>query len=337
MKTGSPYAKIIPGSSGTTDIVFSHANIPPGTFNLERTGARINSKILLNTHNNDCFQRGIPRIADSIDTAAPWLAQKVKELGGTTLRVIGLSAGASAAIVYGHLLGADAVISVAPEIELGIPGYRSHGWNPVKCYDPVWRNTAPLLPQLGRRLGVVFPAWDVSEFRSLQAVMDVPDVNLTLVPDMHSGTRQLDWRRITAAPGAVDLAEMTLNGVYDWQLNRDQLWWGIAGYEAIGKDDALADQVFADLLVADPTNPGFAYRAAIQKALLGDCGHAAWLWRICAGPMESTSATLAERYLEYRNMVSKQDFARLQEFVISASANLTAPVVKPQVNLMGAW
>jgi hypothetical protein len=338
METATPYAKIIPGASTTIDVIFTHAFVPAGTFNLEHAGAKQNSKILLNMKDDDCYQRGVHGIADSIEGVAAWLQAKIKDLGGRYVRMIGLSAGGTAAIIFGHLLEADAVIAVAPEIQLGIPGYRSYDWNPEKQYHKRFRDTAPLLRFLGQRLSLVFPAWDMSDYRHIHSAMQDGAARLLLVPDMHSGASQLDWRRILAAQNAVDIAEMTLNGLYDWQFDLEDVWRGVAGFEAIGRADHFVDRMFTSLLQFDPENPGICYRAAMQKALLGEYGQAADLWRRSAPWIASTGFGLAGRFGEYEPLVGPAAFERLKAFVESMADNEPpALVTRKQPSPMAMW
>ncbi len=334
IETGTKFAKIIPGTSATVDVVFTHANVPAGTFNLERTGARLNSKILLNMKANDCYQRGVPGVADSLKGVAVWLRERIAELGACYVRSIGISAGASAAIYFGHAIDADTVIAIAPELQLGQPGYRSYDWNPVKIYHV--RDLTNIAAALGARLNVAFPAWDVSDYRHIHAVMRHGGARMCFLPDMHNGAKEINWRRLAAAPGAVDLAEMTLRGTYEFRFGLEELWQGVAGFEAIGRADRFAAGMFAGLLEIDPENPGLCYQAALQCLLTGRREEAAALWLRAAAGMASTPLPLGKRYVEYERLVEAPAFAALTAFVEEMAPALP-PVAPGAPNWMAAW
>lgn len=333
--TGTPYAKIVTGASSTVDVIWTHANVPAGTFNLERNGARINTKILLNMKGNDCYQRGVPGIADSIKGVTAWLAKTIAELGAAHVRSIGISAGATAAILFGHALDADTVIAVSPEIQLGIPGYRSHDWNAAKVY-PV-RDVTALASGLGSRLSVVFPGWDISDFRHIHAVMHSCEADISFVPDMHNGSKELNWRRIVAAAGAVDLRAMTVSGNYDWRFDLDDVWQGVAGFEAIGRSNGFADRMLSALLEKDPWNPGLCYHAALVRAVLGDLREAETLWLRAAPGLATTQSAIEKRCLEYNKLLPPAAYARALNF-ITEMARVCPPIpVKPSANVMSVW
>jgi hypothetical protein len=312
------HVRIIPGRSSTIDVIFTHAFVPAGTFNLERTGAGINTKILLNMRDDDCYQRGVFGLADTIEGVAAWLRAAGQDFDGDYLRMIGFSTGGTAAVIFGDLLDADTVIAIGPELQLGVPGYRSHDLNPVRYYHRQFRDVRPLLHKLGKRLSMVFPAWDITDFRHIHNALQADSARVFIVPDMHSGSHQLDWKRITAAPGPVDLGELTLNGLYDWRLDLDYVALGAAGFEAIGHADDFATSMFSSLLAQDPDNPGIRYRAAAQYAMMGDFTQAAYLWPEAAALIGTTGFPLKGRYREYEPLVTAAAFQRLEAFVHTA-------------------
>ena len=333
--TGTPYAKIVAGASSTVDVIWTHANVPAGTFSLERAGARINTKILLNMKGNDCYQRGVPGIADSIKGVTAWLGHTIAGLGATHVRSIGISAGATAAILFGHALKADTVIAVSPEIQLGIPGYRSHDWNAAKVY-PV-RDVTALARGLEKKLSVIFPAWDISDFRHIHAVMRSCDADISFVPDMHNGSKELNWRRIMAAPAAIDLRKMAVNGTYDWRFDLDDVWQGVAGFEAIGRSEVFADRMLSALLQKDPENPGLCYHGALARAVLGDLGAAQSLWLKAALGLATTQSAIEKRCSEYNKLLPAESYERALSF-ITEMVRICPPIpVKPNANVMSVW
>jgi hypothetical protein len=314
LDTGTDYAKIILGSSGTVDVIWSEVGIKPGNFTFEQEGVGVNTKILLNMREIDLYMNGVPGVADTMEGVAAWLKEKIAYLGAKYVRCLGHSAGASAAIGFGYLIDADLVIAVGPEIELGVPRYRSFEWYYDKIYHPEYRNLTRVVRELGDRLCLMFPAFDISDYRHIHAVMETGREGTMYLADMHSGSFEVNWGWVTAASGQLPRELMLHKKTYDWKFDRLDVWRGAVAFEAIGKADELACEMLEQLMAVDP-HPGILYRLSAQKALLGDLETAAALWaRAIAG---SGSVTLGRLATEYKWSVRPEVFKELKRFYMS--------------------
>ena len=119
------------------------------------------------------------------------------------IRTIGFSAGGYAAILFGHLLSADAIYACGAELALGAPQYPSARWYPEQAYDPAYRDLRPFLPRLRGRIALFYAAYDPIEFRAIQAVQEAGLDNLALVADFHPCGTAVPLKPLLQAAGPV--------------------------------------------------------------------------------------------------------------------------------------
>ena len=99
-----------------------------GALNLSRfeflaiTGLLSYSRILLRDDTRTCYLAGLPPFADDVDGIAALLQERLRELAPQKTIVIGPSGGSHAAMLFGHLIGADYV----------------HAFSPYANLDPDW-------------------------------------------------------------------------------------------------------------------------------------------------------------------------------------------------------
>jgi pimeloyl-ACP methyl ester carboxylesterase len=267
----SPFLWLEPGTRPTLDLIFSHTYIPAGKFSLKRDGkASPNWRLYLNCAGNDYYQRGIPGVAASIDALAAWLARIIAGLDLSFIRTIGTSMGGSAALLFGHLLDADRITAIGPEIALGQANDRSSVWNEAKFYDPRFRDLAPILKRVDARAEIVFPAYDVADFGHIRRAQDAGCESALYVHAYHSGGQWLDWPKILESAG--DLAfpqDFTMHPRFDFTYGSAALREGEAAFAAIcARRFEDAHLRLADLCAAK-SNPGLRAQAAAQLCLLG--------------------------------------------------------------------
>lgn len=91
------------------------------------TGLLRHSRILLRDDSFTCYLAGIPGLADSCEALTGVIRDRLAELAPTRTMMIGPSGGSFAAILYGHLLGADDVHAFAPFTNLDPQWSIEHG------------------------------------------------------------------------------------------------------------------------------------------------------------------------------------------------------------------
>ncbi len=95
-----------------------------GALNLSRfdflaiTGLLAYSRILLRDDTRTCYLAGLPPFADDVAGIAALVQQHLRELAPQKTIVIGPSGGSHAAILFGHLIGADYVHAFSPYVNL---------------------------------------------------------------------------------------------------------------------------------------------------------------------------------------------------------------------------
>jgi hypothetical protein len=82
------------------------------------------SRILLRDESMTCYLAGIPPLADSCESLADLLREQIKRLAPQRTILVGTSGGAHAAILFGHLLGANYVHSFSPYTNLDLEYWR---------------------------------------------------------------------------------------------------------------------------------------------------------------------------------------------------------------------
>lgn len=259
------------GKNRRLDIIFSHTFLPPGKFNLRRDGKNApNWRLYLNCAGNDYYQRGIPGVTTSLDATAAWLGRIAAGLDISFVRMIGVSMGASAALIFGHRLAADRLIAVGPEILLGVPHDRSFIWNEAKVYDPRYRDLAPIVKGLGARFHLVFPAYDLADFIHIARAQETA-AGAIFVPSFHSGGQCLDWPKILAAETDLSLPQdLTAHPVFAFDYRPQVLAESAAAFMAIceRRFDEACERLAA--LCAEKPNPGLKAQMAAQLLLKGD-------------------------------------------------------------------
>jgi tetratricopeptide (TPR) repeat protein len=185
-------------------VVFTHIGYSPGKFAQSKllNGVEVD-QIFVNTADNDWYQRGLPGVAPTIDQAIDRLAELLSSLGPRRVTCAGASMGAYASLLYGCRLGAQRVISVAPEIKIGEPWQRSISLNKARVFDPRHAN---LYDTIAAASGVeIYVAgYDLIDLGGFDArVLDHEGAKVTFLSGDHKVSERLDWRRLYA--GASDL------------------------------------------------------------------------------------------------------------------------------------
>ncbi|MEO6927596.1 MAG: hypothetical protein ABI190_00395 [Casimicrobiaceae bacterium] len=92
------------------------------------TGLSAYSRIVLQDVSNCCYLAGLPPVASDCDGILAIVRDNLRALAPQRVLMMGISAGSHAALLYGHLLGADYVHAFAPYTNLHpdfIEGYRN--------------------------------------------------------------------------------------------------------------------------------------------------------------------------------------------------------------------
>ncbi|MHB8885588.1 MAG: alpha/beta fold hydrolase [Methylovirgula sp.] len=268
----SLFFALLPGTSRTLDLIFSHTYVPPGKFTLLRDGkASPNWRLHLNCSGNNYYQRGIPGVAESIDRAAAWLGRVIAGLDISKVRAIGGSMGGYAALLFGHLVSADLIIAVGPEIMLGEAHDRSFIWYEEKIYDPRYREVSAVLAALGARARIVFPAYDVSDFQHIGRAQKIEGPEILYLPSFHTGGQLLDWPKILAAGCDIAFPQgFTAHPSFDLDYGPAALAEATAAFAAICERRFMEAHQRLMALCAEKPNPGLAAQAAAQLCLNGD-------------------------------------------------------------------
>ena len=260
------------GASDTLDVVFCRAFTAPRSFQLARLPSP-NSQLFLNVRGNDYYQRGIPGVTRSIEETASWLLDVAARCGAARIRTMGISMGAYAALLFGHLVGAEAIYACAPRLTLGRPSCRSWRWNRARVYHPAHRDLSVLLPGLVPRASLVFPAFDIMDHHDIVLAMRaVGPGRVRLVRAFHPCRHGFDWARIVATPAPLGFGDDILGRA------EHRLAGGIDDLARLARAyTAVAERRFADALALlaqsaprDPDNAGIHYQIGMMHALLGD-------------------------------------------------------------------
>jgi hypothetical protein len=264
------YIRIEEGDSGTLDLIFSYSFVPAGQFQFSDIPSN-NTRIFLNTQNNDFYQHGIPGLAPSIDAAAAWLENAIAQRRPKTIRTIGSSMAAYAALLYGHLLGADAIYVSGPLLRLGDEFCRSSEWYHDKQYDPPYQDITPLIPSLLHRSRIVFPLFELFEYRQIAAFLDYGLDQLYFCNEFHPAFEAFNWASIIQSSGTPHFCDaITVKSRQTFPYERDQVSLLHNAYLAVRqREDNLALRLLAQALDSFPANHGIRYRLGVQQALAG--------------------------------------------------------------------
>lgn len=97
--------------------LFGTLSVP--TFDFLRSVELLNyNRILLCDHSRTCYMNGIPPIAEGVGAFVALLRQHIDQLAPKHTMFIGSSGGSHAAILFGHLLGADYVHAFSPHTNI---------------------------------------------------------------------------------------------------------------------------------------------------------------------------------------------------------------------------
>jgi hypothetical protein len=259
----SPYLQFQPGRTATLDVAFTYTRIPAGQFTFSGPAEQSpNSVLHLNVRDDDYYQRGIPGVTGSIEQTATWLAAVRREVGATCTRMIGASMGAYAALLFGHLLDADAIYAFSPVLR---PGHLALGQRTQ------FRDVSPLLPGLLPRTVLTFGAFELSEYQfllpCLQAGTRAGDV--AFLADFHPGLLSLRLPTLFASPEAVPAAALVA-APYRSGLDAADVGMLAALMDTLAqRDHAGAAAVLGPLSRRDPANAGLLYRLGVHQVLAG--------------------------------------------------------------------
>jgi hypothetical protein len=137
------------------------------------------------------FQRGIPGFGDTIDEVAASLRVVIEEQEVERLVMLGNSAGAYAALVFGTLLNADLVLAFSPQTNIDRAwmeevGDRRWAWNfrlldELGGPDPRWKDLREALPRERRgetTLEVHYPVNFPDDCRQVERLEGLPGIEL---------------------------------------------------------------------------------------------------------------------------------------------------------------
>ncbi len=258
--------------SGTLDVVFCRAFTPPRCFQLAGL-ASPNSQLFLNVRGNDYYQRGIPGLTRGVEDTASLLRDVAAACGAGRIRTMGISMGGYAALLFGHLAGADAVHACAPRITLGRAECRSWRWNRARVYHPEYRDLCAILPGLAARASLVFPAFDIMDHHDIVlALRAVGPGPVRLLRGFHPCEDGFDWAAILATPEPLGFADAILGRAeHGFAAGFDDLARLARAYTAVANRryrDALG--LLGRAATRDPDNAGVHYQIGMMHALLGD-------------------------------------------------------------------
>ncbi len=267
----SPYFKVVLGETDTLDIVFAYTFIHEGQFQLDTVPSR-NTRLFLNTRDNDFYQRGIPGVTATIEETAAWLGKIVAHLAPRTIRTHGSSMGGYAALLFGHLLGADGVYTTAPQVRLGNPYCRSWEWNRARVYHARWRDLTPVLASMIDRTRILFPVGEIFEYDHVAAFEAAGLDKLYFVQGGHPGMKQMDWEKVFGADWAIGLEDGAANTPrYAFRYGPGEVAQINLAYGAIRRGEhSLAVSILRDIVAFDWGNYGFRYRLGVHETLMGD-------------------------------------------------------------------
>ncbi|WP_337269647.1 hypothetical protein [Oryzifoliimicrobium ureilyticus] len=318
------FFKYIPGDTRQLDLIFSQCFVAPGQFAIERllTDNRHHC-VFLNTANNDFYQHGVPGLGTSVDETAATLRQFARQIGVTRIRCLGMSMGASAAILFGSLLGADRVVAVGPEIEIGLPFHRSEYHNRDKRFHLSHRLLAPHVAALGDRLHLTFPAYDMGDWLHAAMATEI-GAPFLWIRQFHSGGQSIDWPALLAADACESPLRMFLTTGTEEPLPPAQLRFGAAAHIAFcRKDHKEAVRIAAHLFDIKPL-AGLAFFIAANLYCQGLIAEAdIWLRRTLALDHEGLARPIRFDY-DYSHWLPNRERALMRER-LSILRGLTRP------------
>jgi len=307
----SEYFDITLREGSTLDLVFEYAQVPRGSFLWAPTFEHYsrNSVLHLNTANNDYYQNGIPQVADSIEAAADWIRNVRSALKKPTLRAIGSSMGAYAALLFGNLAKADFIFAFSPNIR---------GTVRFLGKEIPYRAIGDVLPRIADRSLITFGAFELVDYEPishcLQAGLRLNDISL--LGNVHGNSSSIRLDQIIIADGAV-MAQDVLINPYNTPLDTKLINNLATAYRLIGtKQHADALNILQAAAKVDTLNPEFQYRLAVHMYLAGR-------------PDEALAAAHeAIRLMQYHNTVAGSD-------ILGASTDFRRKVIHDYSSLLG--
>jgi hypothetical protein len=108
--------------------------------------------------------------------------------------------GAYAAILFGDLIDADAVVALDPEVEIGCVTFRSFLWNKIKRFDARYVSIVNSLRRLGSRTLLSLSAFDPMEAATILKVLDLSGTKIIYSKSFHGDARHFDWQSLFREP-----------------------------------------------------------------------------------------------------------------------------------------
>ena len=267
----SPFWRYVPGTSGTLNIICSHI-APAGQFGptIPQNGSP-DAQLYIRPEAHEYFQRGVPGLTTTIEETARWLEAVIAHLRPTRLRVVGFSAGAYGALLFGHLLSADAITAIAGDFVLGRPQYRSHLWYEARSYHPAYRDLRPFLPAMAPRLALLYPAYDPIDFRAVQEARAAGLANMAMCADFHPAENGVKMAAILAGPETLVPIERFNPYPYPDPFDDATVEQLAAAHEALAERDyARSAGLLRGAAEKHPRNHGLFCHIGIQQGLMGD-------------------------------------------------------------------
>jgi hypothetical protein len=121
---GQSTAYIVEPVAGADTLIVAFAGIgprdrPPSFSFLNAIGELTASKIFVRDPHRAWYHHGVPGLGDSIDAVASALKDLARASGARRIVTVGTSVGGYAALVFGRLLDAEAVLAFSPPTFLG--------------------------------------------------------------------------------------------------------------------------------------------------------------------------------------------------------------------------
>jgi hypothetical protein len=263
--------RFVPGSADTLDIFFSYP-LPDDFFAPapDDTGTT-HHRLFVKETTHSYFQRGVPGVTTSIEETAEWLERIIAWLQPRRVRAIGASAGGYGALVFGHMLSADHVVSIGPEVILGNPYYRSARWFPNPVYNPDFRDVTPMVRALGQRLALVFPAYDPLDYEMIRACREQDPAHMAYTPTFHPGFSCVDLGRLAKSDAPPPAMEDIVVQRFDFHYDDAAIRKTARAYEHImDREYTTSLGLLREVYAQDPANYGFLCHIAYHEVLVGE-------------------------------------------------------------------
>jgi len=157
-----------------TLFVFSHVGYPAGKFALSNELSGIYANIVyINTEKNSWYQAGAGPDMPSIPLLQDALLRIKSELESEETYAVGMSMGGYAAVLFGDLLDADAVLAFTPEISIGLSHSRSWRLNELKHYDEKFKTLSGIINKPSTTIfNLVYGIYDLTDLALLWPISE---------------------------------------------------------------------------------------------------------------------------------------------------------------------